>query len=380
MKLTEQQYITMASVVEAADGLELTDKLAFAGATAYAYKDENDDRLIIFTYKGEDWLADLQSLLSGHSSMPEEASRFVVKNKGEGSCQVTGYSMAGALALYAAAVHEGIHGVVFDAPGIGNILNAEHSLRKPQVKNILAYNSLVSALGKHNEDIVFAKSGLEGTEFMIPDSLWQRYTFDSEGKVITGEKGNAYALLSRINTLTEEHTPIFDAVLSGFGDTLGITERASDHLGYVIFTLIDQLDVGKVRGALIEIAHKYDRMLDEQFSAWRTEMNHIPESFLFDDIHAKFEQISEAAMQEAAVAAEELNEITQAVLSILLICSPLGDQLMEHIEEWLDQLTDALMERMEKLSNQMTAHLDKVVETYMNQMFKFPELKLDFEF
>lgn len=28
MKLTEQQYITLASVVEAADGLELTDSLA----------------------------------------------------------------------------------------------------------------------------------------------------------------------------------------------------------------------------------------------------------------------------------------------------------------------------------------------------------------
>lgn len=82
MKLTEQQYITLASVVEAADGLELTDSLAFAGAAAYAYRDEHDDRLIIFTYKGKDWLADLQSLLSGQSSMPEEASRFLLKTKG----------------------------------------------------------------------------------------------------------------------------------------------------------------------------------------------------------------------------------------------------------------------------------------------------------
>lgn len=88
----------------------------------------------------------------------------------------------------------------------------------------------------------------------------------------------------------------------------------------------------------------------------------------------------EAAMLEAAKTAEELNEITQAVLSILLICSPVGDQLMDHVEEWLDKLTNALMERMEKLTSQMTAHLDKVVETYMNQMFKYPELKLDFEF
>ncbi|WP_375102359.1 hypothetical protein [Paenibacillus sp. RS8] len=379
MKLTEQQYITLATVLEAADGLELTDKLAFAGATAYAYKDEYNDRLIIFTYKGSDWLADLQSLLSGQSSMPEEASRFVLKNKGEGNCQVTGYSMGGALALYAASVNEGVGGVVFDAPGIANLLTTEQS-GKVQVKNIVAYNSLVSALGKHNEEIVFARSGIEGTDFLIPDSLWQRYTFDSQGNVITGEKGNAYAMLSRINTLTEDHTPVFDAVMSGFGDTVGLTERASDHLGYVIFTLIDQLDVGKVRGALTEIAHKYERMVDEKFSVWRTEMNNIPESFLFDDIHAKFEQLSEAAMLEAAEVAEEFNEITQAVLSILLICSPIGDQLMDHIEEWLDKLTDAIMGCMEKLSNQMTGHLDKVVETYMNQMFKFPELKLDFEF
>lgn len=251
---------------------------------------------------------------------------------------------------------------------------------KLQVKNIVAYNSLVSALGKHNEEIVFAKSGIEETEFLIPDSLWQRYTFDAEGNVIIGEKGNAYALLSKINILTEEHTPVFDAVMSGFGDTVGLTEAASDHLGYVIFTLIDQLDVGKVRGALIEIAHKYERMLDAKFSEWRTEMNNIPESFLFDDISAKFEQLSEAAMLEAAGIAEELNEITQAVLSILLICSPVGDKLMDHVEEWLNKLTNALMERMEKLTNQMTLHLDKVVETTMNQMLKFPELKLDFEF
>ncbi|MDH6426093.1 MULTISPECIES: Mbeg1-like protein [unclassified Paenibacillus] len=379
MKLTEQQYITLASVVEAADGLELTDSLAFAGAAAYAYRDEHDDRLIIFTYKGKDWLADLQSLLSGQSSMPEEASRFLLKNKGEKDCQVTGYSMGGALALYAATVNEGIGGVVFDAPGIANILTVEQK-GKLQVKNIVAYNSLVSALGKHNEEIVFAKSGIEETEFLIPDSLWQRYTFDAEGNVIIGEKGNAYALLSKINILTEEHTPVFDAVMSGFGDTVGLTESASDHLGYVIFTLIDQLDVGKVRGALIEIAHKYERMLDAKFSEWRTEMNNIPESFLFDDIRAKFEQLSEAAMLEAAGIAEELNEITQAVLSILLICSPVGDKLMDHVEEWLNKLTNALMERMEKLTNQMTLHLDKVVETTMNQMLKFPELKLDFEF
>lgn len=57
--------------------------------------------------------------------MPEEASRFLLKNKGEKDCQVTGYSMGGALALYAAAVNEGIGGVVFDAPGIVNILTAE---------------------------------------------------------------------------------------------------------------------------------------------------------------------------------------------------------------------------------------------------------------
>lgn len=379
MKLTEQQYITLASVVEAADGLELTDSLAFAGAEAYAYKNEHDDRLIIFTYKGKDWLADLQSLLSGQSSMPEDASRFLLKNKGEGNCQVTGYSIGGALALYAAAVNEGIGGVVFDAPGVANILPVEQS-GKPQVKNIVAYNSLVSALGKHNEEIVFAKSGIEETEFLIPDSLWQRYTFDSEGNVITGEKGNAYALLSRINMLTEEHTPVFDAVMSGFGDTVGLTERASDHLGYVIFTLIDQLEVGKVRSALNEIAYKYERMLDAKFSEWRTEMNNIPEAFLFDDIRAKFEQLSEATLLEAAETAEEVNEITQAVLSILLICSPVGDKLLDHVEEWLDKLTNALMERMEKLSNQMTLHLDKVVETNMNQMFKFPELKLEFKF
>ena len=379
MKLTEQQYIKLATVVGAVDGLELMDSLAFAGAAAYAYKNEYDDRLIIFTYKGEDWLADLQSLLSGHSSMPEEAARFLLKNKGEGKCQVTGYSLAGALALYASSVNEGVSGVVFDAPGIANILTMEQS-GEIQVRNIVAYNSLVSALGKHHEDIVFAKSGIEETEFLIPDTLWQRYTFDSEGNVITGDKGNAYVLLSKINTLTEDHTPVFDAVLSGFGDTVGLTERASEHLGYVIFTLIDQLDVGKVRGALIEIAHKYERMLDEKFSVWRTEMNNIPEDFLFDDIRAKFEQLSEVAMQEAADTADEFNECTQAVLSILLICSPEGDKMMEHLEEWLDKFTNALMDRMEKLANQMTAHLDKVVETYMNQMFKIPELKLDFEF
>lgn len=379
MKLTEQQYIKLASVVETVDGFELTDSLSFAGATAYAYNNEYDDRLIIFTYKGEDWLADLQSLLSGHSNMPEEAARFVLKNKGEGDCQVTGYSIGGALALYAASVNEGIGGVVFDAPGIANILTSEQ-IDKPQVRNIVAYNSLVSALGKHNEEMIFAKPGIDETEFLIPDTLWERYAFDSEGNVITGDKGSAYVLLSKINILTEDHTPIFDTVMSGFGDTVGLTERASEYLGYVIFTLIDQLDVGKVRGALIEIANKYDRMVDEKFSEWRSEMNDIPESFLFDDIRAKFEHLSEAAMLEATEMAEELNEITQAVLSILLICSPVGDQLMENVEEWLDRLTNSLMQRIEKLMSQMTLHLDKVVETNMNQMFKFPELKLDFEF
>lgn len=363
---------------EAILDLELTDRMDCDGASAYAYKNDYDDKFIIFIYNSSSWLEPVQSLLSGQSRMLREASKFLQKNKGEGSCTVTGYSLGGALAMYAAADSEGVQGVVFDAPGMSAVLTEEQN-DNLQIKNILAYNGLISALGQHEEELLFAVKIGEDDDWLDPHARWQpRFRFTGNGQVITGEPSVVYVLLSKLNQLTTEHTQAIEETLHAFGESAGLEDWTVMNPGYAVFMLIDQLDAGKVSNALAKLIQRYNGWIDTLFKDWLLETSNNPKNSYFDDISDKVTTSIEAAVTTAANMAENVYQCTEAVLSILVTCGPEGDGISDLLDEGLTKFTQALNSRLDKLSEQISAHLDHVIADQMNQLLSLPEIAFDF--
>nr|WP_243864605.1 Mbeg1-like protein [Paenibacillus castaneae] len=362
---------------EAIGSLELMDKMKSNGAGAYSFKNEHDDRVIIFTYKSSSWMEDLQTFLNGESSVFQEAFQFLRKNKGDYACSVVGHSLGGAVALYAAATVGGVGGVVFDAPGIATLLTSEQrdSLK---VKNYIAYNSLISAAGVQAEEHLFAKPSDEAAAIISSDDDVQgRYMFDRNEKVIVGDPGEIYILLSKLNSLTEDESPAFTEVMDVFAANGGLEQKAEDHLGYFLLMLIEQLDAGKIRASLAEISYRFDRLVQDKYKVWRYEINEKLDQLAFDELADGIAAISENRVLDAAETMESIYRCTEAVLSILVVSDPNSQLLSNMLDAGLDHFTDALEETMNKLSEQMSAQLDKMIESKMNSMLQLPELKFD---
>ncbi|MFC4102202.1 hypothetical protein [Paenibacillus xanthanilyticus] len=82
--------------------LVLTDRMTFGAAEAYAFHDEHEDKIFIFTYKTANEAEALTALYGAESKLLAEAGAFLRRNRGAGDCRVTGRGIGGALAAYAA--------------------------------------------------------------------------------------------------------------------------------------------------------------------------------------------------------------------------------------------------------------------------------------
>lgn len=362
---------------EAIGSLELMDMMKSNGAGAYSFKNEHDDRVIIFTYKSSSWMEDLQTFLNGESSVFQEAFQFLRKNKGDYACSVVGHSLGGAVALYAAATIGGVGGVVFDAPGIASLITSEQR-DNLKVKNYIAYNSLISAAGVQANEHLFAKPSDEAAAIIYSDDEVQgRYMFERNEKVIVGDPGEIYILLSKLNSLTEDESPAFTEVMDVFAANGGLEQKAEDHLGYFLLMLIEQLDAGKIRASLAEISYRFERLLQDKYEAWRYEINEKTTHLSLEELVEELTTLSEHTMLEAAQLMESVYHCVEAVLSILVISNPDSHLLSNMLDAGLDHFTDALEEIMKKLSGQMSAYLDRVIESKMSSMLQLPELKFD---
>ncbi|MFP4978396.1 hypothetical protein ACE6ED_23515 [Paenibacillus sp. CN-4] len=359
-------------------GLVLTERLMLPEVRGYAFRDEKEDNVIIFTYTGESWLGGLQSILGGEGNLVREAAAFLGRSRGEGACSVTGIGLGGSLALFAAAHTDGIMGVVFDAPGVANLLEPEqtgHLL----IKNYLAYNSLVSAIGWHTEKVFFAKlpDGM-GSELIFDTAGPQHYRFDAEGRIVIGEKGEAYDLFSKLNVLMEdENSRMMQEVSGAFAAAAGEEADLGDWI-YTMFALIEQLETDQISEALTDIAGRYDRLIDELWDRWRTEMNASARKLGIDELGDVFSARIEATMLEGAGILEQIFYYSESYLSILILCSPESDKLADRLEEELNRLTDALTGRLERLAGQMTDYLEPLIELQRKSRFQMPQLQFQF--
>lgn len=351
--------------------LELSDWMRMKDVEAYSFKSQAEEILIIYTYQNKNVMDALQLLLSDETHAMEEGLAFLQKNKGEQSCVVSGYSVGGAFAIYAAA-KEGLSGVVFDAPGIGKILMSEqkHSL---QVKNIIAYNSFLSAIGEHCEEVVYAKSeNHEG--YFLPNEQWEgKFSFDSEGQVLTGEMGEHYILLSKLNIISAELSRGLEEVMNAFADTLQLEERLKNNIGFMLLFIIEKLEEGQVKSTINEVKKRFNRAILEKYSSCRQEfqkMNELHVDVLedFDGIQKKIMEVMENTMQQLGQTVEEFYKPVEAILSILALYSIQNTNLLDEIHASLEDFTETLENSLDEVGEKVTADIDKLAEAQMNSL------------
>lgn len=412
MKLTDKEYLILASFADAVhndtltgltlrellqqDGgesnadiegvptgrglfeLKLAAKWNAPDAVGYAFTNENDDKWIIFAYKPDALLENLKTLLSGENPLMQQAAQFVHANRGSADCYVTGFGLGGALAMYASGLVEGIQGVVFDAPGIGQLSEAQEP-SQAGIRNFLAYNSLVSALGIHSEPVQFAgPAGSTSGDLLLGQADRQWYKTESGGGIITGDPGEAFELLSKLNILFEEGERV-DEVSDVFLRAAGLQDSGASELIHAVLPLSERMELGSMREALADIAGHYDRHVQEIWSKWKKDMTGYARKQGHDELVAVFAEQSESAMLEASALLEELYRITEAFLIVLILYGQGESRLPVLLEELLGSLTEPMIARLERLSMQMTAELDGLMEMSLNSAFMWPELDFDFK-
>lgn len=358
--------------------LKLTARWNMPNAAGYAFTNEYDDRWIIFAYKPDALLENLKALLSGENPLMEQAVQFVRLNRGSGACFVTGFGLGGALALYAGGSAGDTQGVVFDAPGVGHLLTPEVS-EPTEIRNILAYNSLVSALGIHSGPLQFAvPAGGSAGEPLLGHADRHWYNTDSGGRIITGDPGDAFGLLSMLNILFEEGGRV-DEVSAAFLQAAGLQDSGASELIHAVLPLSERMDLAGIREALAEITGQYDRSVQEIWQKWKTEMTGYARKQGQEELAATFADRSESSMLEASALLEELYRVTEAFLAVLILYGQEGSRLPDLLEELLDSLTEPMTARLERLSMQMTAELDGLMAMSLNAAFVWPELHFDFK-
>ncbi|MCL6605669.1 MAG: hypothetical protein K6T94_22635 [Paenibacillus sp.] len=348
-------------------------------AAGYAFTNENDDKWIIFVYKPDALLENLKTLLSGENTLMKQAAQFLLANCGNGACFVTGFGLGGALALYAAGLAEDIQGVVFDAPGIGQISEAQGS-GQTDLCNILAYNSLVSALGIHSETFQFAVPAGGGTTGipLLGQADRHCYKTDSNGGIITGDPGETFVLLSKLNILFEEGDSI-EAVSGAFLRAADLQDSGASGLIHAMLSISERMNLSGIREALAEIGGHYDRHVQEIWRKWKKDMTGYARKQGQDELVATFAEQSESAMLEASALLEELYRISEAFLSVLVLYGQEESRLPDLLEELLSGLTEPMIARLERLSLQMTAELDGLMEMSLSAAFVWPELHFNFK-
>lgn len=358
--------------------LKLAARWSAPEAAGYAFTNENDDRWIIFAYKPDDLLQNLKTLLSGENPLMKQAAQFLRANRGSGACFVTGFGLGGTLALYAAGFAEDVYGVVFDAPGIGQLSEAQGT-SQTQIRNILAHNSMISALGNHSERLQFAGSSdvtASGPQLGHADCHW--YRTDSSGDIITGNSGEAFGLLSKLNILFEEGSRI-DEVSAAFLRVAGLQDSGADELFHAVLPLSERVELGGIREALAQITAQYDHHVQAICRKWKSDMAGHARKLGQDELGAAFAEQSESAMQEASALLEELYRITEAFLCVLILYGHDESRMPDLLEELLSSLTEPMTSRLEWLSLQMIAELDVLMEMSLNAAFVWPDLHFNFK-
>ncbi|MDP4144758.1 MAG: DUF2974 domain-containing protein [Bacillota bacterium] len=207
--------------------LRSLELLAFAykdtsdGFVAYAFKDK-DSEDTLFAFRGSeshpevgsgavDWIDNIIGYgIVNTSFQYEDVKNFVSTHKSSGQTYVTGHSKGGANAAYACAAVDGVTGIAFDGPGIGQTLTIEDAkrLEKSGLINCIAQNDIVGPLLFHPEHMKFClqwkdfigDGKLDGTG--IADGHYtQAFRFDEHGYIIEAQRTLKSSIFGRLSKL-----------------------------------------------------------------------------------------------------------------------------------------------------------------------------------
>lgn len=385
MELTDKEYLELIQLTELATpdesitgclkNVEAMDYMELDKMGIYAYKNEYDDRLIIFTYKGmiDNEVNDWVSLFAGGFEKFEDVRTFIQQNKGSSQCTVTGHAIGGAYASYAAATFEGMCGIVFDAPGIGQFLTDEQK-QNLQVKNYVSSSMMIAALGEHCEKVIFAGKA-DNNQGQTASALIEKYNFDLDGNMIPGQMGELFQLADRINALTADMKK-YSQVMHAFALETGLEHEFEDFGPVILLELMSRLDVFKLKNALHRLEKSFDRMTDELVASWSKS---IDESSRIEDIDQRDEQImalTEDLYEQINLLGDTLYQTVEDLLSIFVIYSSEIASQIGHMEEQMDHFINEIDRRMGKRVTEITDHLDQLMETlYLSEEIRDLEVQ-----
>lgn len=335
-------------------------------------------RVITFSYNAENQMMGLSYLFDEKASIHHQLTDFIEKNSGESMCYVNGYAVGGSFALYTAAKAEGLTGVVFDAPGVGQLLSDEEK-QKLQVKNVFAFNSLVSAIGEHPEQIIFAQKGSGKEDDLLAEGSWrERFSFDKNGNITIGEQGEAYLLFSKLNKVMEGDSSVLEDVLQAFADTVGMEDFISEHVSLAFLMILERLEENHLRRAMFDVEKAFEQRVQEQVSACRKGLADLTKmDASIEDVQSEMVHLVEKTMIETGELAGEFYQCVEAVLSCFVVYS-IDKNTTEEMDHVLERFIEGLDEKMNKLPDQLSLEIEKDMEEYLDSLLRFPEFKLDF--
>lgn len=343
-------------------------------------KDTNA-RVTVFGYQSETELEGLQKLYNNDGALHEETVHFLRTHQGEGQHTATGHSVGGAVAIYAAAQVR-CEGMVFDAPGVGQLMT---SMPRESIKatNYLAYNSLLSAMGIHPEKVLFARPHRQPEMGVYPDPWKDKYAFDDQGRIQVGEKGELYELFAQLNRLIIADSVVFEEVVSVFADVVNHKEVIvhSDPAG--VLAILEHLENGHITKALAEVELRMARNVDLNIMEAGKEIRELvniglslDEQASFHTLEDKTKQIVEQAMIQASQTVKDYCQVVQVVLSACLICFP-DKELDDEFEQSLDRFIDAAELKMREASRQIGKELNAVMEARIQRLMAPYDLTID---
>jgi hypothetical protein len=194
------------------------NKNTSTGFVAYAYKDIGSEETL-FAFRGSesapaegsgliDWFDNIIGYgVVDHSYQFEDVKDFVNMYKSSGQIYVTGHSKGGANAAYACAEIDGVTGVAFDAPGIGQTLDSIQATRLSEsgLINCIAQGDIVGPVLFHPEatkfcqqwDEFFAEGEIKGAK--LQDGHYnQALKFDENGNTIAGYRTETSVLFENM--------------------------------------------------------------------------------------------------------------------------------------------------------------------------------------
>ncbi|MFB9324439.1 hypothetical protein ACFFSY_00600 [Paenibacillus aurantiacus] len=409
--------------------LVLADRMTFGAAEAYAFHDEYEDRIFIFTYKTASEAEALAPLYGAESKLLAEASAFLRRNRGMGSYRVTGRGIGGALAAYAAMTAESVEqagadvpvqalttadtvvsseaqamtaasaaeaewnrangsaasvavqGVIFDAPGIASKLTDEHRENGGLV-HYVSQDSWLAAIGAHAGEVRFAAAlGDESGSNAALARDGEPFRFGPDGQILTGEPSAIYTLLSRLHPLTEAEasTPASELVIDAFAEAAGIEREAEDQPSFVLLTMMERLTMVSATLGLETVKQQFERLVYRTVHVWKEEAGALFRSVPPEELDARLEAASASCANEIAQLTEQVYARVEAVFSALILANGDDTNLVDHLQLSLEHFAEWLEERMDRLEEEMGAQLEAYVSVPAIDDLRTPEFDFHLE-